>query len=306
MAATTWVDIRTPPRRGEPLGLVAGYAGAVIEVADLDRAVGFYRRLLGVGQPSAESEGLRLQLDSGQSLTLTRKSEPRTFPETAIHRALRIPHSRFTATIAALEAMGVAVDRYHEDRDAECAENYYCADPDGNRLQLVEASETGIDHAAVETYDVEWSEVFYTQVLDARVEQRVGWTMDDFARAWAWGRGEDACAPGARRWETLYTDTRPRVPRPNAQLYFRLGPGVAFAVYLAPEHRQEPPPRVFRGTPRIAFRVPRGRLDELAERLRSIRLRCMWPSPTTGGPFERVDEALYVRDPSGNFLEFRE
>jgi hypothetical protein len=32
----------------------------------------------------------------------------------------------------------------------------------------------------------------------------------------------------------------------------------------------------------------------------------MEPSRKTGGPYERVDNILLVRDPSGNFLEFRE
>jgi hypothetical protein len=113
-------------------------------------------------------------------------------------------------------------------------------------------------------------------------------------------------APGARRWEKLYTDDQARVPRTTAQAFFELGPGVTFGLYLALEHRQEPPRKTFRGTPHAAFWVHRGRLDEMEERLKHIRLRAMEPSDRSGGPYEREGDALFVRDTAGNFLEFRE
>ena len=42
----TLVDIRVPPRR-ESLGLLSGYSGVALEVADLTRAEAFYHGLLG-------------------------------------------------------------------------------------------------------------------------------------------------------------------------------------------------------------------------------------------------------------------
>jgi hypothetical protein len=112
--------------------------------------------------------------------------------------------------------------------------------------------------------------------------------------------------PGSRRWETLYTGDRARVPRPTAQLYVQFAPGVTLAVYLAGEHRPEPPRGQFWGTPVTSFLVQPGGLGELERRLRGIRLKCMEPNPETGGPYQRVEDILLVRDSGGNFLEFRE
>src|SRR5205814_7846640 len=107
----------------------------------------------------------------------------------------------------------------------------------------------------------------------ARIETRVGWKMDDFAGAWAWGAGDDACAPGTRRWDKLSTDEKDQVPRPSAQVFFEFAPGVSFGVYLANEHRQEPPHGQFEGTPRASYWLQAGRLDEMERRLKEIRLR---------------------------------
>jgi extradiol dioxygenase family protein len=302
----SWVDIRTPPATGEPLGLICGYGSLAVEVADLGRAAAFYGSTLGFGRPEKTEAGLRFDLNGAQSLTLVQRAEPRTRSDTGVHQAYRIPRSQLSAITARLEASGAELHRYHEDRPAEREHDRYCADPAGNRVQLVVGSEYGIDHVAVETHDLEWAEVFYTQVLGARVEARIGWHMDDFARAWRWGRGEDQCAPGTRRWEKLYTDDQARVPRANAQAFFRFGEGVSYGVYLANEHRSEPPPWQFRGTPSTGLLVRPGALDELEARLTGIRLRCMESSRVSGGPFERDGSTLFVRDTGGNLIELRE
>jgi hypothetical protein len=158
-------------------------------------------------------------------------------------------------------------------------------------------------------HDLEWAEVFYTQLLGGEIETRVGWHMDDYSRALAWGRGEDDCAPGTRRWDKLYTaargdDDQSRVARANPQLFVRFAPGVVLGVYLALEHRQEPPREQFVGTPRIGFHLRPGGLEALERRCREIGLRCLHRADTTGGPFERMGTALCLKDPGGNFLEF--
>jgi len=305
-SATTWVDIRTPPAEGEPLGLITGYSGAVIEVSDLARAGEFYGKLIGLGSAAETTEGVRINLNPHQSLTLVQRSAPRTRSDTGVHQALSFPSSQVDSIVARLEAAGVEIRRYHEDRKEEHQHNRYCSDPDGNQVQLVTGREVGLDHVAVEDHDLEWAEVFYTQVLGAKVEMRIGWTMDDYARAWDWGRGDDQCAPGTRRWDTLYTDDKARVPRSNSQLFVQLAPGVSFGLYLATEHHQEPPRGLFDGTPRAQFWVAPGKLAELERRLREIRLRCMEPADGFDGPYVRNDDALFVRDTGGNFLEFRE
>jgi len=298
------VDIRTPAATGEPLGIVTAYSGLTIEVSDLDAAERFYGELLGFGPGRGAGEVRELALNDEQTLTLAQRDSPRIFPESGIHQAYRVPDPEEIA--ARLESFGVMVHRYHEDRESERSENRYCEDPSGNRVQLIKGRANGLDHVAVEAHDIEWAEVFYTQVLGARVECRIGWQMADFAGAWAWGSGDDDCMPGTRRWDTLYTDEKDTVPRPCAQLFVRFARGVSLAIYLPNVHRQEPPRRQFRGTPNVAFRVAAGRLDELEERLRTIRLRCMEAAPGFGGPYERDGDALYVRDTAGNFLEFRE
>jgi catechol-2,3-dioxygenase len=309
-AAPTWVDVRTPRRAGPPLGLVAGYRSLVLEVAALDAARQFYAELLGLGPARSVAEGLALAIAPGQTLVLVPRATPTTLPDTGRHLALRVPPADLEAIVGRLRGAGVAVQDYHEDRPAEREQNRYCADPDGNRLQLVAVPDgtttAAIDHAAVETHDLEWAEAFYVHVLGGQVESRVGWHMDDYARALAWGEGRDHCAPGTRRWDRRYTtmEDRARVPRPNAHLFVALGGNAVLGIYLATEHRQEPPREQFRGTPRIGFRVAPGQIEILAERLRSIRLRPLPVAAATGGPFVREDGALFVRDPGGNYLEF--
>ena len=305
--AATWVDIRTPlPTR--PLGLLVGYADLVIEVADAARAQQFYADLLGFAPDGETLGGPRLRVGPGQRLVLAERVAPSTRPDSGTHYAYRFPPAALEQALGRLERAGVPVHRHREDRPAERDANRYCADPDGNRVQLVEGAEPGVDHVAVEMHDLEWAEVFYTQVLGGHVETRVGWHMDDYARARVWGAGEDDCAPGTRRWDRPYTaDIGERqLPRPNPQCFVTLAPGVVSGLYLATEHRQEPPPDQFVGTPRVGFRVAPGRLTEVERRLRELRLRCMQPSQRTGGPFERVGDSLFVRDPGGNFLELAE
>jgi catechol 2,3-dioxygenase-like lactoylglutathione lyase family enzyme len=283
----TTVDVRTPPPT-TPLGLLTAYSHVVLEVSDFSRAHDFYAGVLGL---------------TG-NLELAQRDAPRTLPESGTHVALRFPEQELELVLTRLSAASVEVFDYHEDRPAERTQNRYCLDPDGNRLQLVQADSAGIDHVAIETHDLEWAETFYTQVLGGVVESRVGWRMDDYERALRWGDGEDNCAPGTRRWDKRYTsiEGKARVPRPNPHFFVSLAPRATLGVYLATEHRQEAPLDQFVGTPRIAFRIAAGRLDELEGRLRDVRLRCMRVS-ACGGPFVRDGDSLFVRDPGGVFLE---
>ncbi len=320
LASPIDVDIRTPVPALYGPPLVAGYAGAVVEVADLDRARRFYGEVLGfqksprpprrerarVREPSS-AEAAYLSI-GGRHIVLCQRPDPRTLPDSGVHYAYRLPAEQLAAALVRLEKAGVDVNTYHEDRPAERDQNRYCLDPDGNRVQLVLGDSAGLDHAAVETHDVEWAEVFYTHVLGGTVETRVGWHMQDYDTALAWGEGRDDCAPGTRRWDKRYTsiEHKGQLPRPNAQLFVTFAPGVTLGVYLAAEHRQEPPPDQFAGTPRLCFRAGVGGLAALERRLREVRLRCLHTSPETGGPFERSGKSLFVRDPGGNFLEFQE
>src|SRR5919202_3782567 len=188
--APYWVDIRTPAPAAA-LNLIEGYGDLVVEVADAARARRYYSELLGFQPDGATAEGSRLRVGERQHLVLAERPAPAVRAESGCHIAYRFPRADLLTAVGRLKAAGVPVLRYHEDRPAERDENRYCSDPDGNRLQLVAGAARGVDHAAVEVHDLEWAEVFYTQVLGGQIETRVGWHMDDYARALAWGRGED-------------------------------------------------------------------------------------------------------------------
>jgi len=301
----TLVDVRTPAPRDVPASLARGFAGAVVEVVDAGRACAFYREVLGFSDAGASAEGPRLRIGDA-TLVLHECDAPRTLPETGAHHAYRLPAAQLRAALERLAERGTDVHRYREDRAAEERSNVYCADPDGNRIQLVEGAPAGIDHAGIETHDMEWAEIYWTQVLGGRVEGRVGWHMDDYERAIAWGAGQDERAPGTRRWDKRYTtiEGQARLPRPNVQTFVTLAEGVTVAIFLATEHRQEPPRERWRGTPRLVFATSAQGLADIERRLREVRLRCL-ASSDFGGPFIRDDAAIFARDTGGNFLEFR-
>lgn len=294
--------------------LMDGISHIVIEVADLKRAKEFYR-LLGFAfagddrVPECGRNAL-FRTASGQGIILTESPEPRALSETGVHQAYRISPVERDAVAKELAACAVTVQTYEEDRPREKNDNFYFYDPDGNRIQLVAAAATagasgkilGIDHAAIECHDLEWAEDFYVKKLGLTVDHRVGWRTDDYVRAKLWGEGKENMAPGTRRWDQRYTvmEQKRRLPRPNTHFFVRVGDQV-LGIYLATQHRQEPPEEQIVGTPRIGFRAGRQVLDQTARLLAATR------TPIKG-PVEHPEPApiaasLYVRDPGGNFLE---
>ncbi|MGH7845978.1 MAG: VOC family protein [Candidatus Binatia bacterium] len=292
-----------------------GISHLVVEVSDLKRGEEFYRGILGfdlLGHDRFPDCGrsVLLQAASGQWLILSENSQPRSLPQTGVHQAYRIALSDREAIGKKLAARRIEVHTYKEDRPAEGGDNFYFYDPDGNRIQLVASkagSDTcgkamGIDHAAVECHDLEWAEDFYVKILGLSVDHRVGWHTADYLRAKLWGEGKEDMAPGTRRWDQRYTvmEQKRRIPRPNTQLFLRVGDAV-LGIYLATEHRQEPPEKQIAGTPRVGFRADHRALDETRKLLSERRF-------PVDGPIEHpvstpLAASLYVRDPGGNFLE---
>ena len=128
------------------------------------------------------------------------------------------------------------------------------------------------------------------------------WRTDDYARAKLWGEGKENMAPGTRRWDQRYTvmEQKRRLPRPNTHFFVRVG-AEALAIYLATQHRQEPPEEQIVGTPRIGLRSGRAALTQIARQLAASRMPIQ-------GPIEHpanaaIAASLYLRDPGGNFLE---
>jgi catechol 2,3-dioxygenase-like lactoylglutathione lyase family enzyme len=296
---------------------VTGIAHLVVDVGDLDRAIDFYSRVLGLRRigrdvlPSCGAHAL-LATASGQAVALALKADRPDLSETGVHQAYRVSPDARAAITKALIAEGVDIRTYKEDRSAEERDNFYFRDTDGNRLQLVQtdaneaapaAGLAGIDHAAVQVADMLWAEAFYAEGLGLPVDHRVGWKTADYVRARKWAAGEEDMAPGTRRLDQRYTVmvNRKTVPRANMQLFLRAGRG-AVGVYLANKHFQEPPEEQIVGTPRIALAVDgRDRLDAAARRLAFHRRP--FEGPVTHSSSAPIEASLYFKDPGGNFFE---
>ena len=286
----------------------------VVEVSDLPRGEEFYRSL---GFELAAHDRVPncgrnavLRTASGQWLILAQNEQLRSLPETGVHQAYRVTPSVRQGILKTLAGGDVPVHSYKEDRPAEEGDNCYFFDPDGNRIQLVASgtfAELGgkvlaIDHAAIECHDLEWAEDFYVNRLGFPVDCRIGWRTADYVRARLWGEGKEYMAPGTRRWDQRYTvmEQKRRIPRPNTQLFVRIGEGV-LGVYLATQHRQEPPEEQIVGTPRIGLRASRKVLEETAKLFSAAGLPIHGPiEHPSSAPFAA---SLYIKDPGGNFVE---
>ncbi len=291
-----------------------GISHVVIEVSHIERSEEFYRELgferLGKDLLPECGHHVLLRTASGQWLGLSESPEPRSLPETGVHQAYRVTAADREAIGSKLAARQIAVQAYKEDRPIEERDNFYFYDFDGNRIQLVVSNVEsngngkvlGIDHAAVECHDLEWAEDFYAKVLGLTVEHRVGWRTADYVRAQLWGEGKEAMAPGTRRWDQRYTvmEQKRRIPRPNTHFFLRVGDSV-LGIYLATQHRQEPPEKQIVGVPRIGLRVSRGTLVETSRLLQERRF-------PVHGPLEHpasspIAASVYIKDPGANFLE---
>jgi catechol 2,3-dioxygenase-like lactoylglutathione lyase family enzyme len=300
----------------DPAIRIAGYSHLALLIADRDIAREFYCDVLGfrfVGTdilPGCERH-IVVATASDQLIALCDGISDPALADTGAHQAFRVSENAREEIVARLNRRGVGIHRYKEDRAAEDTDNLYFYDPFGNRLQLVSrrsiapSSTTlieGIDHAAVQAIDVEWEEKFYVGHLGLPIDQVVGWRTSDYVRARLWGEGKEEMAPGTRRWDKRYNVMHGKdpVPRPNAQLFVRLG-DQTLGIYLADKHFQEPPEEVLVGAPRLAFTILREDMERLAERLSD------W-GPTVGPvqhpPSALRNQSIYFKDPGSNFLEF--
>ncbi|MDX1483256.1 MAG: VOC family protein [Alphaproteobacteria bacterium] len=303
-------------RRIDGSGL-SGISHLVVEVSDGERALNFYKAVLGLdarpleGWPVAGETAV--PLPSKQILVFRAAAANEAEKETGIHQAYRCTAQARAAIAERLAAEGIPVHRYHEDRPAEADDPFYFADPDGNRIQLVSGpGEDGgiaaIDHAAIQASDMEWEEDFFVGQLNFTVDHRVGWNTADYVRARAWAEGKEEMAPGTRRMDHRYRDIPGAEPgrgrevaRPNIQIFLDLGEG-ALGIFLATAHRQEPPPERACGTPRTAIAIDRAAIDGWAETLAGLGVAVEGPVVHDGR--SPLAASVYFRDPCGNFFEF--
>ncbi len=296
----------------------AGVGHAVLQVADLDVAVGFYHEVLGFAVDGRDlwpacGKSAGLSAPSGQALVLAEEPLRNDPSASAAHCAFRVSPVARARILDAVRAPGGAVHDYREDRPSEAADNVYFADPSGNRVQLVArdggaaSGIQGVDHVGLEVNDILWSETFYGDWLGWEIEHRVGWNTRDYLNAKQRGEaGMREAMPGSRYWNERYSqfETERKALRPNPQLYFGAGAGTSIAVYLASRHYQAPPDDARAGAPRLGIRIPKGRLDDVARMLETHRMPFEGPVRHAAGV--PVAASIYMREPGGNFLEFAE
>jgi catechol 2,3-dioxygenase-like lactoylglutathione lyase family enzyme len=297
------------PQAGLTIDRIACLA---LPVADLDRARAFYKHELGFGVLGTDmfpnmGAHTALSTASGQSVVLARAEDKHEFTESGVHHALRVTPTARDGIAGRLTAEGVVIHTYGEDRAAEKNDNFYFFDPDGNRFQLVTVSGdsegiSGLDHTAILAFDMLWAEKFYVELLGLPVEGRIGWNTADHARARLWAAGDEDMAPGTRRLDKLYMTMggQNEVPRANMQIYLQTGASMLM-LYLATRHFQEPPEGRTVGVPRTIFSADRGELDRAAAILDAARQP--FDGPIVHAKGSLFDASLYMRDPSGNFVE---
>lgn len=311
-------DLMTPPPRLADIRL-DGISHLAVNVADVDAALYFYRESLGfahepaVSLPKCGSHAV-VSAASGQRVALCRSESPRPSPEWGVHNAYRVTAEARAAIVDRIARQGGQVFSYREVRPAEAHDNCYFYDPFGNRIQLVVTDRAAgggqsgptvqaIDHAVIQTIDIEWEEEFYVNLLGLPVECNIGRRTADYVLAQMWKEGKEDMAPGIMRLDKRYSTihgTDP-VPRPNMQLFVETGEDV-LGIYLANKPFQEPPEEMVVGTPRTAFRVTRTALAAIAARLEGTKHPTVGPVEHPAG--SPVRYSLYCRDPGANFIEF--
>ena len=294
---------------------IVALAYVAVPVADIKAARDFYLRVLGFEDrgsdrlPGFDAHAV-VGTPSHQYVVLAHQQGPET-RDTGVHQGYRVSATARDAIAARLAAENIEVLAYKEDRPKEESENFYFHDRDGNRIQLVRSGTAknasgvqALDHTAVLTYDMLWTESYYGHDLKFPVESRVGVRTADHSRARLWAAGEESMAPGTRRLDKLYMTMggQNEVPRANLQTYFMIGDSM-FGVYLAIQHRQEPPEeQIVGGAPRTAFLTTRPDLDRIASILQ--KRRRLFQGPVEHPASVPYAASLYCKDLSGNFLEF--
>ena len=111
----------------------------VLRVADLDRAIAFYRDVLGCHEERRVESISLVQMRAGESLIdlILARSQPDPETGNMDHFALRIDPFDEAALRRHLEAQGVAVGEVATRYGAEgSGPSLYIEDPDGNTVEL--------------------------------------------------------------------------------------------------------------------------------------------------------------------------
>jgi len=294
-------------------------AGVVLGVGNLASTRTFYERIFRDASGTWQERHGRLRFCCGaQTIEFVQRARPRTLPDSGQHQAYRVPRARFGPLVQELQVQGSTIDWWREDHPAEREVTAYLHDPSGNRVQLVASDQLDplLDHIAMEIHMFDYCEYLYVTALGGRVDYYYGWRTLDHEEARLWASGDDPCAPWTRRDNPSYRDflvedpttgelrparfsdqlgverppARPRVPRPNGQVFLSYG-DTRVVLISATKVRQEPPEEQTRGTPRLVFHTDQS-ADKAAAHLASFPFR-----------HRREGRHIFVRDPDGNFAE---
>ncbi|MEA2639548.1 MAG: cytochrome b6-f complex iron-sulfur subunit [Chloroflexota bacterium] len=152
------------------------------------------------------------------------------------------------------------------------------------------------DRRAIAVRDLVDAEEFYVQVLGAifgaTLANRYGLNTDELRQ----GRRTAALA---RRHGA--DDDADELALPYSRVILGAARQAHVYLHLTGQHRQEPPPEQLIGAPRLGFAVTTEQMERAVEIL--TRAGIAFDGPHDFAPSCRVARALYLKDPSGNFLE---
>lgn len=278
-------------------------AGVIVEVADLSATRAFYGRIFQEAPGEWQESAASLRFRSGaQTVEFLPRAEPRNRAHAGEHQAYRVGSGGLQRLADELAAAGHTVNWWKEDHPAERAATAYVDDPSGNRVQLVASDprEVLLDHVGVAIHEMEEAETFYLRALGGAVDHYHGWRTEDVLEAKAAGVDDLSAAPWTRRATMSFRTHQPE-PLPSAQLFLAYG-GTRLDVILTAERIPELPEEIVRGTPRLVLRT-RQRTSDVVLYLSTVDISPVFMKHPRRPRFERDGSSVFLRDPSGNFVE---
>ena len=142
MPDSATIDTRATPSAGDAIR-VGGLDHVVLRVGDLDRAIGFYEKVLGLHIERRLEQPKLVQLRAGASLIdlVPAAVSPQAAPDMAArnmdHFAIRVVGFDAAALKAHLQRHGIDPGEVRERYGAEgYGPSIYISDPDGNTVEL--------------------------------------------------------------------------------------------------------------------------------------------------------------------------
>lgn len=279
--------------------------GVTVEAGDLAATRAFYERIFD-GTPGAWAEsggGLRFEARD-QTIDFIQSAQPRNRAHAGEHQAYRVGAARVRPLADELATVRHSVSWWTEDHPTERSATAYVEDPSGNRVQLVAAdpSERLLDHVGVPVHELEDADAYWVEMLGGTVDYYHGWSTADVLEARAASEHDATAAPWTRRATMSFRTHQPE-PLPTARLFLSYG-RAKVNIILTLERIPELPEEIIRGTPRVVLRTQQATTDVVAY-LSEATFSPVFMKRPRRVAFERDGDNVYLRDPSGNFLQLR-